>query len=93
MVTEYCYRDEIAKTIKLLDKINMSILFQYDMTPWELGDRIQKYIISDPELSAELDDEYFDGDIMNQIEYWDLMQYVESHYGVKFKLVSEYRLR
>lgn len=92
MVYEYCYREEIAKTVKLLDKINMSILFQYNMTPWELADRIQNHIEADPKLVAELDNDYFKGDIMNQIDEWDLMDYVKANYGVKFTEVVEYRL-
>lgn len=92
-VYEYCYRDDIAKTIKLLNQINLTPLFSYDITPYELMQRIEDHIALTPELREQLDNDYFKGDPFNQMDDYDLMEYVEANYGVRFQEISEYRLR
>lgn len=83
----------LKNTIKLLDKINMTPLFHYNMTLQDLAMEIEEYVLKDPELSQEIDNTYFSKEVFNWMDDSELRAYVESNYGIRFIECIEYRLR
>ena len=89
-ITNHTY---LKNTIDLLNKINLTPLFRYDMTIQELEDLIQEYVLRDPKLSQELDNTYFCKDVFNWMDDSELMDYIHARYGVRFVECTEYKLR
>lgn len=91
---EFKFYDNVLKeTYALLDKINMSPFFEHNMTPQELRWKIEDYVENDPQLKAKLNTDYFQHEVFNWMDDYELMEYVHKNYGVRFTEIVEYRLR